>query len=75
MKIMTRIVLGLVLVFAFLAAGILSSFYFDAARPEHPVGFQEVALRNPDGRLLSASIWYPTDSKPALKFVLAPVEN
>jgi predicted dienelactone hydrolase len=68
MKIMTRIVLGLVLVFAFLAAGILSSFYFDAARPEHPVGFQEVALRNPDGRLLSASIWYPTDSKPALKF-------
>ena len=69
MKIALKIAIGVVFALALLAVGLFGSLYFDAARPEHAVGFQNVTVLNPKSKPLNVAIWYPTDSNPRLKMV------
>lgn len=65
LKMAGGILFALVLV---VGAAVLWLFHA-AARPENPVGFDEVVIRDPQDKPLDAGIWYPTNS-PSLPVVL-----
>jgi predicted dienelactone hydrolase len=69
LKTLWRILIGSALALALAAGAIAISLYVDAARPEHPVGFQYVSVPNPKGKPVSIAIWYPTVSTPGFKMV------
>ncbi|HEY5336922.1 MAG TPA: hypothetical protein VIJ85_01860 [Rhizomicrobium sp.] len=64
MKLILKIIGGVVLLLVLVIAGLTASQYFNAATSEHPVGFQQVTIRDPQDKPLDVGIWYPTDSKP-----------
>jgi predicted dienelactone hydrolase len=69
MKILLRVVVGLLLCIVLLVGAITASLFVDAARPPHPVGFQTVSVRNPHGKPLQVAIWYPTDAQPGFRLI------
>jgi predicted dienelactone hydrolase len=69
MRVMLKIVIGVVLSLALLALGIYTSFFFDPARSEHRVGFQKVMVRDSQDKPLDIGIWYPTASQLRLRII------
>ena len=69
MKILRNIGIGVLATLALAVVAIGISLYVGAARSEHPVGFQTVALRSPRGKLFHVAIWYPTGSRPGFRLV------
>jgi predicted dienelactone hydrolase len=69
MRVMPKIVIGVVLSLALLALGIYTSFFFDPARSEHRVGFQKVRVRDSLDKPLDIGIWYPTASQLRLRII------
>lgn len=63
MKLALKIFGGVVLVLVLMAGGAVALFFHDAAKPENPVGFEQVTVRDPQGKPLDVGIWYPTSSK------------
>jgi predicted dienelactone hydrolase len=57
------------LILVVLVVAIATSVYFDAARPEHRVGFQMVTVHNPNGKPLQVAIWYPTTSRSGFRLI------
>jgi len=55
---------SLLIVFALLVAGAFTALYLNAATPEHPVGFAQIAIMDPRDKPLEVALWYPTDSRP-----------
>jgi predicted dienelactone hydrolase len=69
MKLALKIVAGLLIALALLVLGVLAAVYFKAATSEHPVGFAEVAVKDPQDKPIQVDIWYPTDSPPGLSLI------
>jgi predicted dienelactone hydrolase len=69
MKILLRVLIGLLTTLAVSVVLIAASLFLGAARPEHPVGFQIVSVPNPQGKPLQVDIWYPTDSQPGFRVI------
>jgi predicted dienelactone hydrolase len=69
MRVILRIVIGVAIVLALAALGILTALFFEAARPEHQVGFQRVKVRDRQVKPLDVAIWYPTESRLRLRLV------
>jgi predicted dienelactone hydrolase len=69
MKLALKIVAGLLIVLALLVTAALVTLYLKAATPEHPVGFAQVAVKDPQDKPLQVDIWYPTDSPPGLSII------
>jgi predicted dienelactone hydrolase len=66
MKLALRIAGGILLLLVLAVGGFAASLYFNAATSEHPVGFQQVMVRDPQDKPLTLGIWYPTDAKPGV---------
>jgi predicted dienelactone hydrolase len=62
MRLVLKIVGGMLALLVLVAVGVFVSLYKDAATPAHPVGFTQVTVRDPDDKPLAVGIWYPTDS-------------
>jgi predicted dienelactone hydrolase len=69
MKIVLKIVGGIVVLLMLAVGGLVASLYMNAATPTHPVGFMQVAVRDPDDKPLQVGIWYPTDSHAGTKLI------
>ena len=69
MKLAIKIVAGLLIVLALLVTAALATLYLKAATPEHPVGFAQVAVKDPQDKPLQVDVWYPTDSPPGLSII------
>jgi hypothetical protein len=69
MRTLRRIGISLALTMTVLMVAAGASFLLSADRPEHPVGFQIVAVPIPPSKPLQVAIWYPTDSRPGFHFV------
>ena len=63
MKLVAKVLLGLVLVFAVVVIGVLAAVVLDAARPANPVGFEQATVPDPQDKPLAVGIWYPTNSQ------------
>ncbi len=63
MRLALKIFGGVVLVLALVAGGAAAMFFLNAEKPEHPVGFEQVTVRDPQDKPLDVGVWYPTDSK------------
>jgi predicted dienelactone hydrolase len=57
------------IVLALSVAGAVAVLYLKAAKPEHPVGFAEFAIGDPQDQPLAVAVWYPTDTSPSLSVV------
>jgi predicted dienelactone hydrolase len=69
MKLALKVGASLLIVLALLVAGALAMLYLNAATPEHPVGFTEIAVKDPHDKPLQVDIWYPTDSRSGLSVI------
>jgi predicted dienelactone hydrolase len=69
MRTLRRIGISLALTMTVLMIAAGASFLLSADRPEHPVGFQIVAVPNPPSKPLQVAVWYPTGSRPGFHFV------
>lgn len=63
MKLALKVGAGLLTVSVLLVIGAITTLFLNAATPEHPVGFAEIAIRDPQDKPLAVAIWYPTDSR------------
>jgi predicted dienelactone hydrolase len=69
MKLAFKIGAGLLIALTLLVVGAVATLYLKAATPEHPVGFAEIAVKDPLDKPLRVDIWYPTDSPPGMSIV------
>lgn len=69
MKLGLKIGAGLLIALALLVAAALATLYLDAATSEHPVGFAEIAIKDPQDKPLRVDIWYPTDSRSGISVI------
>jgi len=69
MKLALKVGAGLLIVLALLVVGVLATLYLDAATPEHPVGFAEIAVKDPQDKPIQVDIWYPTNSPSGLSVI------
>lgn len=69
MRIALRIVLATVSVIAIAVIGGIAALFATADKPERPVGFQALAVADPDDRPLEVGIWYPADAAPGFRLV------
>jgi predicted dienelactone hydrolase len=69
MKLVLKIGAGLLIVLVLLVVAALATLYLNAATPEHPVGFAQIAVKDPQDKPLQVDIWYPTDSPSGLSIV------
>jgi len=69
MKLALKLGAGLLIAVALFAVGMLAMLYLNAETPEHPVGFAEIAIKDPQDKPLQVDIWYPTDSPPGLSII------
>lgn len=69
MKLALKIGAALLIVLVLLAVGAFATLYLNAATPEHPVGFAEIAIEDAQDKPLWVAIWYPTDSRSGLKVI------
>jgi hypothetical protein len=69
MRTLRRIGISLALTMTVLMIAAGASFLLSADRPEHPVGFQIVAVPNRPSKPLQVAVWYPTGARPGLHFV------
>ncbi len=69
MRLALKIGIGLVVVLAVAASGVFGALFLGAAKPDQPVGFDEVSVNDPHDRPLAVGIWYPTAAKPGLRLV------
>lgn len=60
-----KIVGGLAAFLLVIVLGLAIYVYATALKPAKPVGFQQVAIRDPGSPPISAAIWYPTSSSPS----------
>ena len=63
MKLALKVGAGLLTVSVLLVIGAITTLFLNAATPEHPVGFAEIAIRDPQDKPLAVAIGYPTDSR------------
>ena len=68
MKLVLKIVGGLVALVLVVFLGLATYIYATALKPTKPVGFQSVVVPDPGHAPIAADIWYPTSAKP--RFVL-----
>ncbi len=69
MRLALKIGAGLLIVLVLLAAVAFSALYLNASKPEHPVGFTQIAIRDPQDKPLEVAIWYPTDASPSFSVI------
>ncbi|MEO8567013.1 MAG: dienelactone hydrolase family protein [Betaproteobacteria bacterium] len=69
MKLALKIGAGLLIALALLVAGVLATLYLNAETPEHPVGFAQIAVKDPQDKPLQIDIWYPTHSPSGLSVI------
>jgi predicted dienelactone hydrolase len=68
MKLMLRIIGGLIGLILLVVIGVAVAIYATALTPSHPVGFQRLTIADPGHPPIAAAVWYPTSGKPG--FVL-----
>jgi len=68
-KLALKIGAGLLIILALLVLGVLAMLYLKAATPEHPVGFAQIAVKDPEDQPLQVDVWYPTDSPAGLSII------
>jgi predicted dienelactone hydrolase len=69
MKLVLKVGASLLIILVLLAIATVTALYLNAATPEHPVGFAEMAIKDPQDTPLAVAIWYPTDSRPGLNII------
>lgn len=69
MKLALKVGAGLLIALALLVVGVLATLYLNTATPEHPVGFAEATVTDPQDKPLQVDIWYPTDSPSGLSLI------
>lgn len=69
MKLVLKILGGLVGVLALLVLGFSTYIYATALKPPKPVGFQQVTVADPGHPPIAAVIWYPTSAKPGFSLL------
>ena len=69
MRVVLKIVGGIVILLTIVVVGGLASIFLRAASPAHRVGFAQVSVLDPDDKPLDVGIWYPTDSVPGTSLI------
>ena len=69
MKLALKVGASLLIVLVLLVIGAITTLYLNAATPEHPVAFAEIAIKDPQDKPLAVAIWYPTDSRSGLSVI------
>ena len=68
-KTILKIAAGLLAAAVLLVGAGLVAQYVNAAKPEHPVGFAEFTVQDPEDKPLKVGVWYPTDASAGFNII------
>jgi predicted dienelactone hydrolase len=68
-KTILKVAAALLVAAVFLLGAGLIALYVNAAKPEHPVGFAQFVVQDPDDKPLKVGVWYPTDARAGFNII------